>query len=111
MQSAESHYQSYYAVLGVHPGASAAEIRAAYHRLAMVSTPYVIGFGLRGEKQSMTLISLLVSCRAEVAPGQDRQWPRGSGARGGSQGQVPEDTRGVPGYVKERRRPILSSTS
>lgn len=28
---------SYYAVLGVHPGASAAEIRAAYHRLAMVS--------------------------------------------------------------------------
>ncbi|XP_006644349.1 chaperone protein dnaJ 6-like [Oryza brachyantha] len=26
---------SYYAVLGVHPGASAAEIRAAYHRLAM----------------------------------------------------------------------------
>jgi hypothetical protein len=29
---------SYYAVLGVRPGASAAEIRAAYHRLAMVST-------------------------------------------------------------------------
>ena len=28
---------SYYAVLGVRPGASAAEIRAAYHRLAMVS--------------------------------------------------------------------------
>jgi len=29
--------QSYYAVLGVQPGATAAEIRAAYHRLAMVS--------------------------------------------------------------------------
>jgi hypothetical protein len=29
---------SYYAVLGVQPGASAAEIRAAYHRLAMVSS-------------------------------------------------------------------------
>lgn len=28
--------QSYYAVLGVQPGATAAEIRAAYHRLAMV---------------------------------------------------------------------------
>jgi len=32
------HHQSYYAVLGVQPGATAAEIRAAYHRLAMVST-------------------------------------------------------------------------
>jgi curved DNA-binding protein CbpA len=34
------HRQSYYAVLGVQvqPGATAAEIRAAYHRLAMVST-------------------------------------------------------------------------
>jgi hypothetical protein len=34
------HHQSYYAVLGVQPGATAAEIRAAYHRLAMVSTSY-----------------------------------------------------------------------
>ncbi|CAL4975363.1 unnamed protein product [Urochloa decumbens] len=34
---ARSSSSSYYAVLGVHPGASAAEIRAAYHRLAMVS--------------------------------------------------------------------------
>ncbi|CAL4975361.1 unnamed protein product [Urochloa decumbens] len=35
---ARSSSSSYYAVLGVHPGASAAEIRAAYHRLAMSMT-------------------------------------------------------------------------
>ena len=34
--------RSYYAVLGVQPGASAAEIRAAYHRLAMVSAATLI---------------------------------------------------------------------
>lgn len=39
-QAQQAHrHQSYYAVLGVQPGATAAEIRAAYHRLAMVSTP------------------------------------------------------------------------
>ncbi|KAL6842524.1 hypothetical protein ACP4OV_027368 [Aristida adscensionis] len=37
--------QSYYAVLGVQPGASAAEIRAAYHRLAMRWHPDKIGTG------------------------------------------------------------------
>ncbi|CAL4948828.1 unnamed protein product [Urochloa decumbens] len=36
---------SYYAVLGVHPGASAAEIRAAYHRLAMRWHPDKIASG------------------------------------------------------------------
>lgn len=35
MQQPQPHRQSYYAVLGVRPGASAAEIRAAYHRLAI----------------------------------------------------------------------------
>ncbi|KAG2589924.1 chaperone protein dnaJ 6-like [Panicum virgatum] len=36
---------SYYAVLGVRPGASAAEIRAAYHRLAMRWHPDKIASG------------------------------------------------------------------
>ncbi|XP_062214602.1 uncharacterized protein LOC133915456 [Phragmites australis] len=37
--------RSYYAVLGVQPGASAAEIRAAYHRLAMRWHPDKIANG------------------------------------------------------------------
>ncbi|KAG0538385.1 hypothetical protein BDA96_03G231500 [Sorghum bicolor] len=37
--------QSYYAVLGVQPGATAAEIRAAYHRLAMRWHPDKIAGG------------------------------------------------------------------
>uniref|UniRef100_A0ACD5VY88 Uncharacterized protein n=2 Tax=Avena sativa TaxID=4498 RepID=A0ACD5VY88_AVESA len=42
----QSQYQScYYAVLGVHPRASAAEIRAAYHRLAMRWHPDKIANG------------------------------------------------------------------
>ncbi|CAO2170575.1 unnamed protein product [Urochloa humidicola] len=36
---------SYYAVLGVHPAASAAEIRAAYHRLAMRWHPDKVASG------------------------------------------------------------------
>ncbi|KAK3161234.1 hypothetical protein QOZ80_1BG0074240 [Eleusine coracana subsp. coracana] len=36
---------SYYAVLGVQPGASAAEIRAAYHRLAMRWHPDKVAHG------------------------------------------------------------------
>lgn len=39
------HRQSYYAVLGVQPGATAAEIRAAYHRLAMRWHPDKIASG------------------------------------------------------------------
>lgn len=39
------HHQSYYAVLGVQPGATAAEIRAAYHRLAMRWHPDKIAGG------------------------------------------------------------------
>jgi DnaJ family protein B protein 8 len=42
MQSQSQYRSSYYAVLGVHPRASAAEIRAAYHRLAMVSKVWVL---------------------------------------------------------------------
>ncbi|CAL4975360.1 unnamed protein product [Urochloa decumbens] len=42
---ARSSSSSYYAVLGVHPGASAAEIRAAYHRLAMRWHPDKIASG------------------------------------------------------------------
>ena len=99
------HHQSYYAVLGVQPGATAAEIRAAYHRLAMVSTSYEL---LRSDTQSLWYALAPVDVRkqsmthafsdgdAEVAPGQDRRRPRGSNARGGGQEQVPADTRGVP---------------
>lgn len=60
MQSQSQYQSSYYAVLGVHPGASAAEIRAAYHRLAMVSSNsiYISGASIRfaREKQSLTII-------------------------------------------------------
>uniref|UniRef100_A0A8R7PRZ8 J domain-containing protein n=1 Tax=Triticum urartu TaxID=4572 RepID=A0A8R7PRZ8_TRIUA len=45
MQSPSQHQSSYYAVLGVHPGASSAEIRAAYHRLAMRWHPDKIANG------------------------------------------------------------------
>ncbi|CAO2208619.1 unnamed protein product [Urochloa humidicola] len=45
MQPPARSSSSYYAVLGVHPGASAAEIRAAYHRLAMRWHPDKIASG------------------------------------------------------------------
>ncbi|XP_047061220.1 chaperone protein DnaJ-like [Lolium rigidum] len=45
MQSQPQYRSSYYAVLGVHPRASAAEIRAAYHRLAMRWHPDKIANG------------------------------------------------------------------
>nr|CAB3477561.1 unnamed protein product [Digitaria exilis] len=51
MQSQASS-SSYYAVLGVHPGASAAEIRAAYHRLAMRWHPDKVANGRAEEAKS-----------------------------------------------------------
>lgn len=95
----------YYALLGIRKNASATDIRTAYRRLAMVSSP--LPLFMRARRRAGVLIGrslfwfpsrpadlVPISCRgrAEVAPGPVGEQPR-RGRRG--QPAVPADPGGL----------------